>query len=101
MDKNKYEYSGHGNGFDARSSLLLSNRNEFGKNVISFGVNNSLLVHADNKEHFFFGKGPIDILDCTAITAEAEYSINFSEKKRYLVQVCMTMGATVFCMLML
>ena len=56
VDKNKYEYSGHGNGFDARSSLLLSNRNEFGKNVISFGVNNSLLVHADNKEHFFSEK---------------------------------------------
>ena len=51
---------------------------EFGKNVINIRVDNSSLVHVDNKKKICLGKGPTDGLDDTR-QSEAEYSINFSE----------------------
>ena len=50
------------------------------KNVVNFGVDNSSSVHIGNKKKFIFalGKDPTQRLDDTTITAEAEYSINFS-----------------------
>ena len=39
-DLDKYEYSGYGTGFDAPSKFLRSN-GEWGKNAVSFGVDNS------------------------------------------------------------
>ena len=40
----------------------------------------SLSVHTDNKgkDSLVLGKGPAQRLDNTTLTAEAEYSINFS-----------------------
>ena len=47
------------------------------KNVIIFGADMGLLVHIDSKKYvFIFGKGPIDGLTDTALTAEKEYCIN-------------------------
>ena len=47
-DPDKYFYSGYGIGFD--SSSLFSFQNFDWKNVIIFGVDNSLSVHTDNKK---------------------------------------------------
>ena len=51
-----------------------------GKNVITLGVDMSSSVHIDKKKEgiSILGKGPIQGLDDTTLTAEAQYSINFS-----------------------
>ena len=57
-----------------------------GKNVIIFGVDISSSVHIDNKKKDILvmnildilGKGSTQGLDDTALTEEAQYSINFS-----------------------
>ena len=43
------KYTGYGIEFDARGSFLLSDCIAFGKNVIVFDGDRSLLVHVDNK----------------------------------------------------
>ena len=55
-----------------------------GKNVIIFGVDMSSYVHVDNKgkDILMLGKGLMQGLHDTALTAEAQYSINFSRWKR-------------------
>ena len=45
----KYCYSGYGTGFDSRSLFSYPCFN-WGKNVITFWVNNSSLVYIDKKE---------------------------------------------------
>ena len=68
---------GYGIGFDAHSVFSLSSGDEFGKNIIMFGVHNSSYAHADNrKKHILIlGKGSTDGLVDTTITAEAVISI--------------------------
>ena len=43
------KYTGYGIEFDVRGSFLLSDCIAFGKNVIVFDGDRSLLVHIDNK----------------------------------------------------
>ena len=56
------------------------------KNVIIFGVYMSSSLHIDNrkKEVLILGKGRNQVLDHTAFTAEAQFSINFSRSNRKL-----------------
>ena len=84
-DPEKYSYSGYGIGFNSRSPF--SNPNfDWGKNVIIFGVDMSSFVHIDNKNKDILTlvkePKPTQGLDNTTITAEAEYSINFSRSQR-------------------
>ena len=60
----------------------------FGKNVIIFGDDNSSFVHVANrkKDILTLGKGAMDGLDDATLTAEVEYSINFSEPQQ---KVCL------------
>ena len=53
---------------------------DWGKNAIIFGVDTRTSVHIDKKKKdiLILGKGPIHGLDDTVLTAEAQYSINFS-----------------------
>ena len=55
-----------------------------GENSSMFGVDMIAPVHIDNKEKdiFIFGKGPTQWLDDNTLTAEAQYSINFSRLNR-------------------
>ena len=55
-----------------------------GKNVIIFRVNMISSVHIDNKKKdiLILGIGRTQGLDDTTITAEAQYSINFSRSNR-------------------
>ena len=53
---------------------------DWGKSAIIFWVDNSSEVNIDNKKNNILvsGEGPTQGLDDTTITAEAEYSINFT-----------------------
>ena len=78
----KYSYSGSGRGFNARGKFSLSDGSGFGKNVI-FGTDVSSSVHIDNKkEDILLGKGWTGGLDDTKLTAETEYTINFTEQQK-------------------
>ena len=52
---------------------------DWGKNTITFGVDMNSSVHSDdkNKDMLILGKGAIQGLDNTILTAEAGYYINF------------------------
>ena len=83
----KIGYSGYGIGFNAHSQFQLPDCN-WGKNVSTFGVDNSSPVHADNKKKkdiLFLGGSLAQGLHDTTITAEAKYSINFTESGRRFV----------------
>ena len=83
-DPEKFKYFGCGIGFDARGSFSLSNGSGFVKNVIIFGANMSSLVHTDNKKKYILVlvKGTRDGLVDTMLTAEKDYSINFTEQQK-------------------
>ena len=55
-----------------------------GENVIIFGIDMSSSVHIDNKKKdiLILGIDPTQVLDDTMLTAEAQYSINFSRSDR-------------------
>ena len=64
-------------------------------------MDNSSSTHADNREKYILlhVEGPKQGIDDTTITAEAKFSISvLKSRKKFLV--CITMEATVFCMLM-
>ena len=73
----KYSCFGYGIGFDTRG---LSDGIGFSKNVRLFGVDNSFPVHADNrtKDILVLGKGLIDGLDDTVLTAEFCLSLHYN-----------------------
>ena len=66
---------------------------DWGKNVISFEVDNSWSVDIDNKkiDVLVFGKGPTQWSDGTTITRKAE-----QDHKENFVEVFIIMDATVF-----
>ena len=70
-DPDKYKYSGHGTGFDARARFLLSDGNRFGKNVVIFDADMSSLVYTNNKKKYILilGKSTPDDLDYTTLTS--------------------------------
>ena len=76
----KYKYTGYGIGFDSRSEFLFTN-GSYGKNVIVFGADLISSVHVDNKgkDILILGEGPTQELCDTTLTAEAKYSINFTQ----------------------
>ena len=51
------------------------------KTVIIFGVDMNSSTHVNNKQKkiLILGDGPVQGVDDTTLTAEKEYSINFSE----------------------
>ena len=82
-DPNKYSYSEYEIGFGSRSLFSIPNFS-WGKNVIIFGVDMSSSEHANNKNKdiLILGKGQTQGLENTTLTAEAEYSTNFSRSQR-------------------
>ena len=78
-DIDKYGYSGYGIGFDRETSFSFGN--DFGKNVIIFGVDMSSSTKVDNrkKDILILGRGPTHRLEST-LSAEKMYSINFTKK---------------------
>ena len=90
----KYPYSGYVIGFNALLQFPLPS-GERGKNIVIFGLDNSLSVHVDNrkKDILSLGERPPDGLDDTTITAEAKCSVNISNHRN---KICTTMQPTVF-----
>ena len=82
-DSDKYVRSGYDIGFSLHSEFSLPD-DSVGKNAIIFGVDMSSSVHIDNnkKDILILGLGPTQGLDDTKLTAEAQYSINFSKSNR-------------------
>ena len=80
---NKYSYSGYGIGFDSCSLFSIPNFDSE-KNAIIFGVDMSSSVHANNKNKDILipGKRQTKGLENISLTAESEYSINFSRSER-------------------
>ena len=56
------------------------------KMLLFFGVNNSSSVHLNNKEKniLVLGEAPTQELDDTTATADAKYSINFTQSGKKL-----------------
>ena len=75
----KHEYCGYGIEFDLRSLLSLSN-GKFGINVVVFDVDNSSLVHSDNKKNIL-DEVPTDGLGDTTIAEEAKYFVTVTKSK--------------------
>ena len=82
-DPDKYKYSDYGKGFDLRSEFSLPD-GSIGKHVIIFGVDMNSSVPIDNKEKdiLILGTGLTQGLYDTTLTAQAQYSINFSRSNR-------------------
>ena len=80
VDVDQYKYLGYGIGFDRKGSYSIGN--EFGRNVIIFGVDMSSLAKIDNskKDILILGKGPTQGLE-HMFSAEKLYSINFTKEK--------------------
>ena len=76
-DIDQYGYSGHGIGFDRRSSFSFSGGG-FGQNILIFGAVISSPAHIDNnkKDILVLRRGPTQGLEHT-LSAERMYSINF------------------------
>ena len=83
VDRDTYVYTGYDIGFSMRSEFSLPDGSMI-KNVIIFGVDMSSSVHIDNKKKdiLILGKGTTQGLDDTSLTAEAQYSINFSRSQK-------------------
>ena len=75
----KHEYCSYGIEFDLRSLLSLS-KGKFGTNVVVFDVDNSSLVHSDNKKNIL-DEVPTDGLGDTTIEEEAKYFVTVTKSK--------------------
>ena len=64
--------------------LFLSSNFDIGKNVLIYGVDNSPLVHNDNrkKDILFVVKGPAAALEDTTKRVEVKYFNNFFRSKK-------------------
>ena len=82
-DTDKYKYSSYGRGFNLQSAFSLL-EGSIGKNANFFGADKSSSVFIDNrkKDILTLGEGPIQALDDATLTAEAKYSINFTQSNK-------------------
>ena len=94
----KYGHSSYSIGFDAVLQFSLS-VSEFGNIFVISGVENSLSVHADNreKEILVLGEEPMDGLDDTSLKSKAKYIFNITKSRKKLIRVYTTMQSTAFC----
>ena len=86
-DLDKYKYSSYSIGFDSHSESWLPDKS-MGKNIIILGADMSSSVHVDDKGKDILILGEdiwIQGLDNTALTAEAKYSIDFTQPKKKFV----------------
>ena len=93
-DPDKYKFSGYLTEFEAHGDFSLSDGTGIGKNLIIFGTDMSSSVHIDDKKKqiiitkirirniLVLGKGSIDGLYDTTLTAEKEYSMNFTAQQK-------------------
>ena len=85
-DTSKYKYKGYGICFDEGGTFSKGNINN-GRNVLIFGVNESSLVHANNKANNIFVMGDFFVqgINDTTLYAEKVYSQNFTQPSKKFV----------------
>ena len=78
-DKEKYVYSGYEITFDSEGSWSFDN--DLTRNVIIFGIDNSLPSHFDNLEHNFLILGEVPTYDINGSfgSPEKKFIINFTK----------------------
>ena len=77
--KEKYPYSGYGITFDSAGSWSFDN--DFARNVIIFGADNSSLSHSDNHKNNFLilDEDPTYGINGSFGSPEKKFSINFTK----------------------
>ena len=88
-DTSKYKYKGYGICFDEGGRFSKGNISN-GKNVLIFGVDESSLVHANNKANniYFMGDLFVQGINDTTLYAEKIYSQNFTQpSKKFLLSL--------------
>ena len=85
-DTSKYKYKGYGICFDEGGSFSKGNISN-GKNVLIFGVDESSLVHANNKANSIYVMGDFFVqgINDTTLYAEKIYSQNFTQQSKKFV----------------
>ena len=78
VDTLKYDYKGYGICFDEGGLFSIGNINN-GKNVLTFGVHEDSVIHANNKANNIFAMGHAFVqgINDTTLYAEKMYSQNF------------------------
>ena len=85
-DTSKYKYTGYGICFDEGGSFSKGNISN-GKNVLTFGVDESSLVHQNNKANNIYVMGGLFVqgINDTTLYAEKIYSQNFTQPNKKFV----------------
>ena len=85
-DTSKYKYKGYGICFDEGGSFSKGNISN-GENVLIFGVDESSLVHANNKANNIHVTGDLFVqgINDTTLYAEKIYSQNFAQPSKKFV----------------
>ena len=80
-DKEGLVCSGHGIAFDRKSRWNYGN--DFARNIVIFGVDNSSSSHADNRKNNFLvlGEGPTYGITGSFDSPEKKFRINFKKSK--------------------
>ena len=85
-DTSKYNYKGYGICFDEGGTFSKGNIYN-GRNVLIFGVQESSLAHANNKDNNIYVMGDLFVqgINDTTLYAEKVYSQNFTQPSKKLV----------------
>ena len=85
-DTSKYKYKGYGICFDERGSFSIGNINN-GRNVLIFGVDESSVVHSNNKANniYVMDDGVVQGINDTILYAEKIYSQNFTQPSKKFI----------------
>ena len=85
-DTSNYKYKGYGICFDEGGSFSKGNISN-GKNVLIFGVDESSLIHANNKANNIYIMGDLFVqgINDTTLYAEKIYSQNFTQPSKKFV----------------
>ena len=77
----KSEFIDNGSGIAFGGEFSCSFDNDLGRNVVIFGIVNSLLSHTDKQKNnsLVLGEGPTDSINDSTDLAKKKFSINFSK----------------------
>ena len=100
-DTSKYAYKGYGICFDERGTFSIGNINN-GRNMLIFGVDESSLVHANNKANNIYVMGDLFVhgINDTTLYAEKVYSQNFTQPSKKFVLTLHYNGDESYCLIM-
>ena len=101
IGKEEWVYSGYGRAFDATGSWSFGN--DFARNVIIFGFDNSPLSHTDIRKSnlLILGEGPTYGINGSFSSPEKIFSISFSKARTnfclsLIIVICLLMEKNAF-----